>query len=166
LSVERTWYKRFRTAAYVNAIVWLGWTVAILLPWPPFSYLQPIMVGAGAGTWFVVAYFLFLTIAVVGFAAISSIVFVIETHERRSLDYRVMLIGLILLYAGTVPGLILLGIAGAVGGYALVVENSTVSTINTLLSPYLNPITAACLVAVAGTGFVIYGMCTAKANEH
>lgn len=124
------------------------------------------MVGGGAGTWFVVAYLLFATVAVVGFAAISSIVFAIETHERRSIDYRIMLIGLILLYAGTIAGLILLGIAGAVGGYALVVENSTVSTINTLLSPYLNPITAACLAAVAGTGFTIYGMSTAKATEH
>ena len=146
-------------------MVWAVWTVAILLPFAPFSYLQPIMVGGGAGTWFVVAYFLFVTVAVVGFAVISSIVFVIETHERRSLDHRIMLVGLVFLYVGTTAGLLLLGLAGAVGGYASVVENATVSTTDTLLSPYVNVITVACLAAVAGTGFTIYGMCTAKATE-
>ena len=159
------WYKRFRTAAYVNAIVWIVWTVAILLPYPPFSYLQPIMVEGGAGTWFAVAYFLFLTVGVVGFAAISSIVFIIEQLERRSLNYRVMLTGLVLLYVGTMSGLLLLGLAGALGGYALVFENSTVSVTKNLLLPYVNLITAACLAAAAGAGFTIYGMGTAKATE-
>lgn len=137
----------------------------ILLPFPPFSYLQPIMVGGGAGTWFVVAYFLLLAVAVIGFAAVSSILFVIEAHEKRNPDYRVMLIGAILLYAGTMLGLILLGLAGAIGGYASVIENSTVSITDMLLSPYVNFITAACLAAIVGAGFTIYGMATAKAIE-
>ena len=157
------WYKRFRAAAYVNAIVWMAWTVAILLPVPPFSYLQPIMVGGGAGTWFVVAYFLLLAVAVVGFAAISSILFVIEAHERRRLNYRIMLIGLVLLYVGTMSGFILLGLAGAIGGYVSVVENHTVSATDVLLSPYVNLVTASCLAAIVGAGFTIYGMGTAKA---
>jgi len=166
LTVGRTWwYKRFRAAAYINAIVWMAWTVAILLPFPPFSYLQPIMVGSGAGTWFVIAYFLLLGVAVVGFAAISATVFVIEAHEHRSPNYKIMLIGLVLLYVGTVPGLILLGLAGAIGGYSLVIENSTVSATDILLSPYVNLITAAGLAAIVGAGFTIYGMATAKAIE-
>ena len=141
------------------------WTFMILLPFPPFSYLQPIMVGGGAGTGFVVAYFLLLAVAVVGFAAISSILFVIEAHEKRNPNYKAMLIGVILLYAGTMSGLILLGLAGAIGGYASVIENSTVSVTDTLLSPYVNFITTACLAAIVGAGFTIYGMGTAKAIE-
>jgi len=166
LTVGRTWwYKRFRAAAYVNAIVWMAWTVAILLPFPPFSYLQPIMVGGGAGTWFVIAYFLLLAVAVVGFAAVSAIVFVIEARERRRPNYTIMLIGLVLLYVGTMAGLILLGLAGAIGGYMLVVENSTVNATDILLSPYVNLVTAACLAAIVGAAFTIYGMGTAKATE-
>ena len=166
LTAGRTWwYKRFRAAAYVNTIVWIGWTIAIVLPFPPFSYLQPIMAGGGAGTWFAIAYLLLLTVAVVGFATISSLVFVIEAHERRTLNHMVMLIGLVLLYVGMMSGLILLGLAGAVGGYALVIENSTVSSANLLLSPFVNLITAACLIAVVGTAFTVYGLGTAKAIE-
>lgn len=162
---RKWWYKRFRAAAYVNAIVWLAWTVAILLPFPPFSYLQPIMVGGGAGTWFVVGYFLFVAVAVVGFSALSSIIFVIEANEQRSMNYRIMLIGIVLLYVGTVSGLILLGLAGAIGGYMLVIESSTVSATDILLSPFVNLITTACVAAVVGAGFTIYGMGTAKAIE-
>jgi hypothetical protein len=123
------------------------------------------MVGGGAGTWFLLAYILFLTVAVVGFAAISSLVFVIEAHERRKLNHGIMLTGLILLYVGVMSGLILLGFAGAIGGYALIIEHSTVNATQNLLSPYVNLVTAACLVAVAGAGSTIYGMATAKATE-
>jgi hypothetical protein len=166
LTDERTWwYKRFRVAAYVNAIIWIVWTVAILVPFPPFSYLQPVIVGGGAGTWFVLAYFLLVAVAVVGFAAISSLVFIIETHERRRLNGAIMLAGLILLYVGTMAGFILLGFAGAIGGYALVIEHSTVNATQNLLLPYVNLITAASLAAVAGAGLTIYGMATAKATE-
>ena len=166
MSARRTWwYKRFRVASYVNTIAWLAWTVTILLPFPPFSDLQPIMVGGGAGTWFVLAYFLFLTVAVVGFAAISSLLFVLEAHEQRHLSYRIMLLGAVLLYIGTLSSLILLGLAGAIGGYSSVIENSTVSATDVILAPFVNLITATCLAAVVGAGFTIYGMGTAKANE-
>jgi hypothetical protein len=146
-------------------VIWLVWTVTILLPLPPFSYLQPIVVGGGAGTWFLLAYILFLAVAVLTFAAISSLIFVVETHERRRLNSRIMLMGLILLYTGTMAGLILLGFAGAIGGYSLVIEHSTINAAQNLLLPYVNLITAACLAAVAGAGFTIYGIGTAKATE-
>jgi membrane-bound ClpP family serine protease len=149
----------------VNTVVWVGWTVAILLPFAPFSYLQPIMVGGGVGTWFLLGYLLFPTVAIVGSAGISSLVFVIEAHERRRLHYGIMLTGFILLYGGALAGCFLLGIAGASGGYALVIQQSTVNAAQNLLSPYVNPITAASSIAVVGTGFTIYGMATAKATE-
>ena len=159
------WYRRLRSAAYVNAVVWLIWTVAILLPFEPFSDLQPIMVGGGAGTWFLLGYVLFAAVGVGGFVSASSLVFVIETHERRNLSYPITLTGFILMYVGTLIGCILLGIAGASGGYTLVIQHSTVNAAQNILSPYVNPITAASAIAVAGTGFTIYAMATAKATK-
>jgi hypothetical protein len=150
----------------VNTFVWLAWTVAIVLPLAPFSYLQPIIVGGGAGIWFLVGYVLFATISVGGFAGISSLSFVIETHELRQLDYRSMLTGFILLYVGTLVGFLLLGIAGASGGYVAVIQESTVIATRSVLSPYVDPITAASAAAVAGTAFTIYGMATAKPSKH
>jgi hypothetical protein len=146
-------------------VIWLIWTVAIVIPFPPFSYLQPIVVGGGAGTWFMMAYLLFLTVAVVGFAAIASIVFEVETHERRLVNSGIMLTGLILLYAGATIGFLLLGFAGAIGGYALIIEHSTVDATRDMLLPFVNLITGACLVAVVGAGFTIYGIGRAKAPK-
>jgi len=159
------WYRRFRTAAYANAVGSILWTIAIVLPFAPFSYLQPIMVGGGPGTWFLVGYLLYPTVGVGGFASFSSLLFVIETYERRSLNQQIMLTGLILLYVGVLAGCVLLGIAGASGGYAIIVQNSTVNVAQSVLSPYVTPISTASLAAVAGTGLSIYGMAAAKATE-
>jgi hypothetical protein len=123
------------------------------------------MVGGGAGTWVLVGYLLFATVAVGGFAGISSLIFVIEAHELRRLNYGAMLPGFILLYGGTLAGCLLLGLAGASGGYAAVIQQSTVNATQNILSPYVNPITAASSFAVAGTAFTIYGMVTAKATK-
>ena len=164
--VEKTlWYRRFRTAAYANAVGSILWTIAIVLPFAPFSYLQPIMVGGGPGTWFLVGYLLYPTVGVGGFASISSLLFVIETYERRTLNHGIMLTGLILFYVGVLAGCVLLGIAGVSGGYAIIVQNSTVNVAQSVLSPYVAPITTASLAAVAGAGVSIYGMTAAKATE-
>jgi len=166
LAVEKTlWYRRFRTAAYANAVGSMLWTIAIVLPFAPYSYLQPIMVGGGPGTWFLVGYILYPTVGVGGFASISSILFVIETYEQRNLSHGVMLTGLILLYGGVLAGCVLLGIAGMSGGYAIIIQHSTVSVAQSVLSPYVTPITTASLAAVAGAGVSIYGMATAKATK-
>lgn len=167
LPPERTWwYKRFRAAAYVNTFVWLAWTVAILLPFPPFSYLQPIMVAGGAAVWFLVGYFLFVTVSVLGFAGISSFIFAIEIHEMRRLNPEIMLAGFVLLYAGTLVGCALLGFAGASGGYVVVIQQSTVNVTRSALLPYVDPIIAASVAAIAGTACTVYGMATAKASRH
>ena len=166
MAVEKTlWYRRFRTAAYANAVGSMLWTIAIVLPFAPYSYLQPIIVGGGPGTWFLVGYILYPIVGVGGFASISSFLFAIETYERRNLNQGIMLTGLILLYGGVLAGCVLLGIAGVSGGYAIIIQHSTVSVAQSVLSPYVTPITTASLAAVAGAGVSIYGMATAKATK-
>jgi hypothetical protein len=160
------WYKRFRTAAYVTALGSMIWTILIVLPLVPLSYLPPIMIGGGPGTWFLLGYVVYLTVGVGGFAGLSAFLFSIETYECRILNGRIMLTGLILLYLGVTAGSILLGIAGASGGYALTIQHATMNAAQNLLSPYVDPITVACLVAVVGAVALMYGMITAaKANS-
>jgi hypothetical protein len=149
----------------VNALGTILWTIAIVLPFAPFSYLEPIMVGGGPGTWFLVGYLLYPTIGVGGFASIASFLFMIETYERRNLNHGILMTGFALLFVGVLTGCVLLGVAGAISGYALVIQQSTVNVTQNLLSPYVDPITAASLVAVAGAGVLIYGMATAKATK-
>ena len=76
-----------------------------------------------------------------------------------------MLVGLTLLVVGVVSSCLLLGIAGASGGYAIVIQHSTTDIAENVLSPYVNPITAASLVAVIGAGASLCGMAAAKATE-
>ena len=153
-------YKRFRTAAYITIVGSAVWTIAIILPFAPFSYLPPLMIGGGPGTWFLLAYILYVAVGIGGIGALSAFLFAIETYERRILNDSIMLPGLVLLYLGMTLGCVLLGIAGAVGGYALTVQHSTVNATQTLLSPFVNPITLASLGAVAGAGLSVYGMVT------
>jgi hypothetical protein len=123
------------------------------------------MVGGGAGTWFLVAYLLFVMVSVVGFAGISSLIFAIETHELRKLCDTTTTAGFSLLFAGSLAGCLLLGIAGASAGYAAIIQPTSVNVAENILSPYVNPITGASLAAVIGAALTIYAMVTAKATK-
>ena len=141
------------------------WTIVIVLPFAPLSYLPPIMIGGGPGTWFLLGYVLYLAIGVGGFAGFSAFLFTIELHEGRVLDDRIMLVGLVLLCLGITAGSVLLGVAGAIGGYDFVIQHDTSNVVQGLLSPYVDPITVASFAAVAGAGISMYGMITAKAKQ-
>jgi hypothetical protein len=158
------WYRRFRTAAYLNAVGSILWTIAILLPFTPFSYLPPIIVGGGPGVWFLLGYVLYVAVGVGGFAGFSALLFEIETYEGRSPEKTVMLFGLILSLIGVAITCVLLGIAGASGGYALTIAHASENATEALLVPYVNPITTASLITVAGAAVSMYGMATAKAT--
>ena len=123
------------------------------------------MVGGGAGTWFLVGYVLFAIVSVVGFSGISSLIFAIETHELRRLSDGLMLIGFILLFGGSLSGCLLLGLAGASAGYAVIIQPTTVNAAENILSAYVNPITAVCSAAIVGAALAIYAMVTAKATK-
>ncbi len=156
------WYRRFRGAAYLSTFAALIWTVVIVLPFAPFSYLRPIIVGGGPGIWLVLGYVLFVVVGVGGFGALSAFLTTVELHEKRSVDARTMWPALVLLSVGVVGSCLLLGVAGAVGGYAAIYETSSVRTIDSLLTPYTYPITAFTLVTVAGACLAVVSMVRAR----
>ena len=122
------------------------------------------MVGGSAGTWLLLAYVLFLVVGVLGFAAVSTFILIIEANEQRRPNHRIMLTGLILSYMGTLASLLSLAIAGEIGGYSLIIAHSTVNATQNLISPYANLITATSLSAIVGAALIVYGMGTAKGN--
>ncbi len=159
------WYRRYRGAAYLSTFASLVWTVVIVLPFPPFSYLPPIVVGGGPGIWLVLAFVLFLVIGIGGFGAMSAFLTTVELHERRTIDGRTMWPALVLLSVGVTGSCLLLGVAGAVGGYAADYGTSSVSSIDRLLSPYVDPITTLTLVAVIGAALAVLSMVRARWPE-
>lgn len=152
------WYRRFRTASYIAASGTLILTFLIVLPFPPFSYLPPVIVGGGAGTWFIISYFLLLTVGVGGFGVLSSFIYTIELHEGRSIDSRLMWPAFLLLGFGLATSCCLLAIAGAVGGYTATIGTLSSTSVDILLSPYVYPITVSTLVAVAGAALALCAM--------
>ena len=159
---RRLWYKRFRVAAYVSTLAALVWTLIIVLPFEPFSYLPPIIVGGGPGVWFVLAYVLFLVAATGGFGIISSFLAAEELQEGRTIDDRVMWPGFVLVCVGVVGSSVLLGVAGAVGGYAATFQGSSTNAIHDILSPYVNPITTLVIIAVIGAALAVLSMVRAR----
>ncbi len=155
---QALWYQRFRLAAYVNAGGSLLWTVLIVLPFPPFSYLQPIVVGGGAGVWFVMAYLLLIVVGVCGFGWLSNTLYILEVNEGRGLDGRLMLLGFSLLEVGVAATSLLLGVAGVMGGYASTLDGASAEAVHHLLAPFVAPTSIATLIAVGGSAGVIVGM--------
>ncbi len=138
------------------------WTTAIILPFVPFSYLPPIIVAGGPGIWLVLGYLLFLLVGVGGFGALSTFLTTVELHEGRTLDSRMMWSALILLSVGVVGSCSLLATAGAIGGYAATHPASSVSSIDSLLSPFTYPTTAFTLIAVVGACLAVVSMVRAR----
>ncbi len=156
------WYRRYRGAAYLMTLGALAWTVVIVLPFAPFSYLPAIIVGGRAGVWFILGYLLFIIVGVGGFGALSAFLTTVELHENRTVDQRTMWPALVLLSAGVVGSTLLLATAGAVGGYAATIEASPSQSIDALLSPYVDPISALALVAVIGAALAVLSLVRAR----
>lgn len=156
------WYRRYRGAAYLCALAAAVWTVTVVIPVAPFSYLPPIIVGGGPGIWFVLAFLLFLVVGVGGFGSLSAFLTTVELHEGRSVNPSTMWPALVMLSIGVVGSCLLLAIAGVVGGYASTFETSSVKTIDSLLTPYTYPITAFTLIAVVGACLAVVSMVRAR----
>ena len=163
LTSEVLWYRRFRAAAYASAIGLIILSVLIVLPLRPFSYLPPIIVGGSAGEWLLLGYVLYGAVGFCGFAAVSSLLFVLESHEGRRVDGRVMGAALVLLFAGVTASCLLLVLAGALGGYDITIEGQTTQAAGKLLGAYVYPVTLTVLSAVVGTCLLVLGMSSAKA---
>jgi hypothetical protein len=156
------WYRRYRGAAYLYALAAIAWTAVIIIPANPFSYIPPIIVGGGPGIWLILGYLLFVMIGVGGFGALSAFLTTVELHEGRTIDSRTMWPALVLLSVGVVGSCLLLAVAGAVGGYAATFETSSGASIDSLLSPYVNPITVFVLVAMVGACLAVVSMARAR----
>ena len=156
------WYRKYRGAAYLSLFAALVWTVAIILPFEPFSYLPPIIVGGGPGIWLVLSYVLFIVAGVGGFGALSAFLTTVELHEGRSIDDRLMWPAIVLLSVGISGSCLLLGVAGAVGGYASTFGTTSASSIDSMLSSYVDPITFLTILAVIGAALAVLSMVRAR----
>jgi hypothetical protein len=152
----------FRLAGYLAMGISLVWTLVLALP---YDDTLPVMIGGGAGTWLLFGYLAYLAVGVAGFAALSALLSTIETQERKSLNPIVMAVGLSFLFAGVTATCLLLGAAGASGGYAQTIQHVTEGDLQSMLSPYLDPLRGTVSISAIGAATTIAGMATAKGEK-
>jgi heme/copper-type cytochrome/quinol oxidase subunit 1 len=133
----------------------------MVIPFHPFSEIPPIMVGGGPGQWLVVAYLLYVSAGGGAFGWLSGLLRTIEKEENREINPSLMWPGFLMLFLGVTVSCVSLGYAGATGGYASIIEHDP-TPLRQMLSPYVYPVTAAVIAAVAGAVLVLLAMIRAK----
>ena len=153
------WYATFRTAAYIGILGTLIWTVVMVMPVSPLSEIPRIIVGA-PGEWLLVAYLIYIVLGCGAFGWLSGFLNVIERQENRRVSSAIMWPGFVMFFAGVTLSCVLLGYAGASGGYAS--TNGSSQSLQQILTPYVDPIISTAIVAVAGAALVLLAMVRAR----
>lgn len=140
----------FRKALIVNALISIFWTVLIVLPFEPFSLLLRIIVGGGPGTWFLVAYILYIIVGSLVFIGFSYLYYLAEEVWGTETSNMFSIAGFYLLFIGTNITLIVLAVAGVVGGYYLNIIHAPIESVRAILEPFVNPLRMLTLVTIIG----------------
>ncbi len=143
------WSQAYRRAALINGAVAAIWTTLLLTRVEPLVYLLPIMADGGPGTWLILGYLLHIVVGFCGFTGFSSLFRQLE-EERCRVDDRVVYLGFILLVVGFTSSTILLGVAGALGGYARTIQHQPIQAVRSILEPYVDTITVFTVITVIG----------------
>jgi heme/copper-type cytochrome/quinol oxidase subunit 1 len=141
------------------------WTILLIIPSPPFSYLLVIVERGGPGTWFLVAYFLYLIAGSIGFATISSMLYVMEVYEGRSINRIAMYLGFSFYYVGVLLSSVMLGVAGEMGGYEMYLADYPEIKVASVLSSFVYPITFTAFLAVIGIIMIIIALMSSRAQQ-
>jgi len=147
--VKEAWSRIYRRLALLNAVVAAAWTLILITRVKPLSYLLPIMAEGGPGTWLILGYILYIIIGFCGFIGFSVLYKQLEVEESV-INSRLATIGLLTLFVGSTSATILLGVGGAIGGYARTVQHLPTQQIQAKLEPFVDIITAFTVVAVIG----------------
>lgn len=164
LSQNELWSGRFRGAYLLSVVVAIAWTVALILPFDPFSSLLPVMIGGEAGTWLLLGYVVYLSVAVGAFAGLSAVLSELE-REARTPNSALMWVSLVTLIAGVNTSCLLLGYAGAFGGYAQTIQHLPGSEIDGMLNPFVDVIRITTATSVLGALAALLGIASARGGK-
>ncbi len=155
-------YRLYRLAAFSHTLTALIWTLLIVIPFPPFNYLLPIMEKGGPGVWLLFGYMIYLIAGPVGFGAVSSLLKTIEVDEGAKVNENTAKLGFYLSYIGVLCSSVMLALAGSLGGFYMYFAAVPPLEISQTLSSFVLPITLTVVLAVVGYFLVIISMMFAK----
>jgi len=155
----------FRLASFSHTLTALIWTLLIVIPYPPFNYLLPIIEKGGPGIWFLFGYLIYIIAGPVGFGTVSALIKTIEIDENAHINEALAKIGFYLSYAGVLLSSILLALAGALGGYYMYFVAVSPFILSSTLSQFIIPITLTTVVAVLGYLMILLSMMLTKHEQ-
>lgn len=143
-------HKMFRSGFIANATISIVWTLAIIIPFEPFTILLRVIVGGGPGVWFLSAYLLHIAIGVGGFIGLSFAYYIVEERSEIEINDKIVVSGFYILFLGVNVTLVTLAVAGAIGGYYLNIMHAPVEDVRRVLEPMVNPLRLLCFITIAG----------------
>lgn len=159
---ESIWTRRFIGAAIIQGGIIVGLTVFLVLS--QISLLKPevsrVIAAGGAGTWFTFGYLMYIVVGVIG-VAVSALFYyylekVIGIDYSKNIIAKIMAwIHFLLMNIGSAIAMGLLMYVGYIGGAATLPKTVaggglSAAQAHEIIGPFVEPISAAILVLVAG----------------
>jgi hypothetical protein len=175
---ESIWTRRFIGSAIIQGGIIVGLTVFLVLS--QISVLKPevsrVIAAGGAGTWFTFGFIMYIVVGVIGVAVSALFYYYLEkvmgiSYTKSTIARIMAWIHLLLMNIGTAVVMGLLMYVGYIGGAAAlpkIVGGGGLNAAQTheILAPFVEPISAAILVLVAGilAGGIAYLLTYGKKN--
>lgn len=118
---QEIWSMRFGTVALVNALVAIVWLI-----FPVFvdTRISRTIAGGSVGTWGYLGFLLLITIGFGGFAGFAALYYIVPKGTGRPTKGILPWLHLTLMEVGTLGSTGLLGLAGYIGGTAILEETT------------------------------------------
>lgn len=145
---EDVWTRRFSLLAAVNTVIAVGWVVPLFLD----PRIPRTVAGGSVGTWGVLGFLLWITVGCLGFAAFAGMHYLTPRVTGRRLGDGLAWAHLSLMEVGTLVTTSLLGVAGYVGGTALL-EGAGPAEVHQRIAFVVEPVPVVAIFAlIAGIG--------------
>lgn len=149
----RTWTKRYAWIAGINALIAFGWIVPLFLD----TRISRTIAGGSVGTWGMLGFLLWITVGVLGFAALAAMTYVLGNTVPGKLNDAVNWVHVGLMEVGTLGATLLLGIAGYIGGTALLAGASP-GEVHQQIAFVVEPIPIVAILALLAAVGVVVGV--------
>lgn len=147
---DETWTRRFATVAGINTLIAVGWIAPLFVD----PRISRTIAGGSVGTWGVLGFELWLIVGCLGMAAFAVMHHITPMVTGQELSDGLSWTSLVLLELGALFATLLLGVAGYVGGTALL-EGAGPGEVHRRIAFVVEPVPwVAVFAVVAGVGAV------------
>lgn len=148
---DHVWTRRFATIAGINALIAVGWLAPLFVD----PRISRTIAGGSVGTWGVLGFLLWIVVGVLGFAGFAVLHYITPEVTGETLSENLAWANLVLTELGTLLATLMLGVAGYVGGTALL-DGATPAEVHERISFVVEPVPLVAVFAIlAGLGVVL-----------